>query len=63
MSLLIAKDKKAHSIFESIIKFPTCSVEKIVWPKGYQKIISLSNNTVKRRIDDMAVDLREELMA
>lgn len=65
IALLIVKDKKPHTIGESLIKpclLTACST--VLSEDSCKKIekISLSNDTVKRRIDDMALDLKNQLM-
>lgn len=65
IALLIAKDKKPHTIGESLIK--PCLItacRTVLGEDSCNKVgkISLSNDTVKRRIDDMAVDLKNQLM-
>lgn len=63
-SLLIAKAKKAHNIGEQLIK-PACLkiVERLCGPHVVDKVktVPLSHNTVKDRIDKMAVDCRNQL--
>lgn len=65
IALLIAKDKKPHTIGESLIKpclLTACST--VLGDDSYNKFakIALSNDTVKRRIDDMAIDMKNQLV-
>ncbi|XP_072380493.1 protein FAM200C-like [Diabrotica undecimpunctata] len=65
IALLIVKDKKPHTIDESLIKpclLTACST--VLSEDGCKKVekISLSNDTVKRRIDDMVLDLQNQLL-
>ncbi|QQP53813.1 Protein ZBED8-like [Caligus rogercresseyi] len=60
VALKIAERKKAHTIGEELIK--PCAeimVRNVLGDKAKREIskISLSNNTVRRRIDDMAADV------
>ncbi|KAJ4941484.1 hypothetical protein JOQ06_011363 [Pogonophryne albipinna] len=61
---LIAKAKKAHTIAENLI-LPACKeiVRVMIGPDATKEIdkIPLSNNTIKRRIDDMSVDIETVL--
>ncbi|KAK9758539.1 hypothetical protein QE152_g675 [Popillia japonica] len=55
----IAKDKKPHGIGESLIKpclLTPCS--NVLGKDGYNKVVNISllNDIVKRRIDDMAIE-------
>lgn len=65
IAFLIAKDKKPHTIGESLIKpclLTACST--ILSEDSCNKVakISLSNDTVKRRIDEMALDLKNQVV-
>uniref|UniRef100_UPI00358E9691 protein FAM200C-like n=1 Tax=Myxine glutinosa TaxID=7769 RepID=UPI00358E9691 len=56
----IAKCKKLHTIAEDLIKPCTEKmVELMIGPEAKKKIqqVSLSNDTIRRRIDDMAADV------
>lgn len=60
----IARCKKPHTIAEDLIK--PCAekmVELLIGPAEKKKIqqISLSNNTIRRRIDDMAVNVCQQV--
>ena len=64
-SQLIAKAGKPHTVGENLI-LPAAKqiVEVMLGEKAVQPInlISLSDNTVKRRIDDMADNVSEQLI-
>ncbi|CAB3237619.1 unnamed protein product [Arctia plantaginis] len=65
LSLLIAKAKKSHAIGETLVK--PCllkAADIILGPETKQKNsqIPLSDNTVKRRIDDMAEDIKNQVV-
>lgn len=65
LSYLIAKGKKSHIIGETLVK--PCmlkAAEIVLGPESKQKLqqISLSDNTVKRRIDDMAEDIKKQVV-
>ncbi|CAH2226763.1 jg14191, partial [Pararge aegeria aegeria] len=65
LSLLIAKAKKSHSVGETLIKPCLLKAADIVLgSESKQKLsqISLSDNTVKRRIDDMAEDIKNQVV-
>lgn len=65
ISKLIAKNKKAHTIGESLIKSCLLKVaEKVLNNEAKKKIedISLSNNTIKSRIDKMSYDVEDQLL-
>ena len=65
ISLLIAKAGKPHSIGEDLLMPVIHEVLKTVVhhssPEQIIKRIPLSNNTVRRRIDEMAADVEEKL--
>ena len=66
VSLQVAKAKKPHNIAKTLIK--PCLVEcaNILHDSNAVskiKQVSLSNDTVKSRIDDMACDIKSELIA
>ena len=65
VSLAIAKAKKPHTIAEELIK-PCCVdiVGTMLSKSAVQKVkaIPLSNDTVKRRIDAMAVDCENQII-
>ena len=65
LALLIAKDKKAHSIGETFVKPCMLTAAKIVLDENSRQNlskISLSDNTVKRRIDDLADNIRAQVI-
>jgi len=65
VSLRIAKTGKPHSIGETLI-LPAAKdiIASVLGPAAATKIniVSLSNDTVSRRIDEMANDVKEELI-
>lgn len=64
ISLLIAQTGKAHTIGETLITPVIREVMTTVLkkdPEPVLKAISLSNNTIQRRIDEMASDVEENL--
>ncbi|KAF2346471.1 protein of unknown function DUF4371 [Trinorchestia longiramus] len=65
LSLLIAKAKKPHSVGETLVKPCLLSAANTVLGEESQRKlskISLSNNTVKRRIDELSEDIKEQVM-
>lgn len=65
LSLLIAKAKKSHTVGETLVKPCLLKASDIVLgPESRQKLsqIPLSDNTVKRRIDDMAEDIKNQVI-
>ncbi|XP_072401679.1 protein FAM200C-like [Diabrotica undecimpunctata] len=65
IALLIVKDKNPHTIGESLIKpclLTVCS--NVLSEDSCKKVekISLSNDTVKRKIYDIALDLKNQLL-
>jgi zinc finger BED domain-containing protein 5/7/8/9 len=65
IALLIAKDKKPHTIGESLVKPCLLTACKTVLnEESCAKVakMSLSNDTIKRRIDDMAHDLKNQII-
>ncbi|XP_066953244.1 protein FAM200C-like [Macrobrachium rosenbergii] len=64
IALLIAKSKKSHNIGESLIK-PSllCAAELVLGKDSANKLsqISLSNDTFKKRIDEMSQDIKEQI--
>ena len=65
LSYLIAKSGKPHSIGEKLILPAVTEVLKTVMhhkcPEQITKSISLSNDTVRRRVDEMAINMEETL--
>lgn len=65
LALLIAKAKKAHTIGEILVKPCMLTAAKIVLGDSCeQKLskVSLSDNTVKRRIDDLADNIKSQVI-
>ena len=65
ISLQIAKNKKPHTIGEDLIKPCLLETARLVLNEGsYNKIneISLSNNTVQRRIKEIAIDIKDQVI-
>ncbi|XP_064088410.1 protein FAM200C-like [Macrobrachium nipponense] len=62
ITLMIAKNKTSHNIEESLIK-PSllCEAELVLGIDSANKLsqISLPNDTVKRRIDEMCQDIKD----
>lgn len=66
VALQISKNKKPHTIGEKLIKPCLLKVVKLVLGDvSEEKIrnISLSNNTIQRRIEDMSLDVRDQVLA
>lgn len=65
IAMLIAKSKKSHNIGESLIK-PSilCATELVLGKDSANKLsqISLSNDTVKGRIDELSQDIRDQTL-
>ncbi|XP_076062406.1 protein FAM200C-like [Oratosquilla oratoria] len=63
--MLIAKSKKSHNIGESLIK-PNilCAAELVLGKDSANKLsqISLSNDTVKKRIDELSQDIKVQTL-
>ena len=65
ISLLIVRAKKPHNIGETLVKPCILSAAKLVLGEdSYQKLskISLSDSTVKLRIDEMADDIKTQML-
>jgi len=65
IALKIAQDKKPHSIGESLIKPSILSaVELILGQKAKEKVeeMSLSDSTIKSRLDEMAADVLSQVI-
>ena len=66
VALLVAKSMKAHTIVESLI-MPAAKilVRRVLGEESVAKLkdVSLSNNTVKRRIEEMSVDIADQVIA
>lgn len=66
VSLMIAKQKKAHTIGENLILLAAKEMVRcIIGDEVAKKLnsISLSNNTVKRRIEDMSEDILQQVIS
>ncbi|XP_076043697.1 zinc finger BED domain-containing protein 5-like [Oratosquilla oratoria] len=65
ITMLIAKSKKSHNIGESLIK-PSilCAAELVLGKDSANKLsqISLSNDTVKKRIDELSQDIKVQTL-
>ena len=65
IAMLISKSKKSHNIGESLIKPSILRVAEFVLGKdSANKLsqISLSNDTVKRRIDELPQDIKDQTL-
>ena len=66
VSWLIARNKKSHTIDEELIK-PAAEVMTRLMCGGEQEkkleLIPLSNDTITRRIKDMSIDIKQQLIA
>ena len=66
VSLMIAKQKKAHIIGENLV-LPAAKVmvRCVFGDESVKKLnsISLSNNTVQRRIEEMSVDILQQVIS
>ncbi|KAF2349253.1 Tubulin/FtsZ GTPase domain [Trinorchestia longiramus] len=65
LSLLIAKAQKPHSVGETLVKPCLLSAANTVLGEESQRKlskISLSDNTVKRRIDELSEDIKEQVL-
>ena len=65
ISLLIVRAKKPHNVGETLVKPCILSAAKLVLGEdSYQKLseISLSDSTVKLRIDEMADDIKTQML-
>ncbi|XP_076029345.1 SCAN domain-containing protein 3-like [Oratosquilla oratoria] len=65
LSLLIAKAKKPHSLGETLVKPCLLSAaNNVLGEESQRKLskISLSDNTVKRCIDDLSEDIKEQVL-
>jgi len=65
IAFMVAQQKKPHTLGETLIK-PSIlkAVEIVLGEESKRKIaqISLSDNTVKRRIDELALDIKNQLI-
>ena len=66
VSRMIAKQKKAHTIGENLV-LPAAKVmvRCVFGDESVKKLnsISLSNNTVQRRIEEMSVDILQQVIS
>ena len=65
IALLVAKNKKPHTIGEDLIKPCLIEATKLVLGEDQSKKIdqiSLSNNTIKRRISEMSFDILDQIV-
>jgi len=66
VAYLIAKDKKPHTIGETLIKPCALEMVELVCGKEHRKEIEkipLSNNVIQSRIHDMSVDILQQVVA
>ncbi|KRY02113.1 Protein ZBED8, partial [Trichinella patagoniensis] len=65
IAMLIAKNKKPHTIGENLVKPCIVNAVKILLGDDMAKQfknISLSDSTVKRRIDELADDIKQQVL-
>ena len=65
VALRIAKAKKPHTIAEELLLPATKDIARVMLGAEYVNklnALSLSNNTVSRRIDDMSADIMEPVI-
>ena len=65
-ALLVAKNKKPHTIGEDLIKPCLIEATNLVLGEDQKKKmdqISLSNSTIKRRISDMSFDILDQVLS
>ncbi|KAF2349537.1 protein of unknown function DUF4371 [Trinorchestia longiramus] len=65
LSLLIVKAKKPHSVGDTLVKPCLLSAANtVVGEESQRKLskISLSDNTVKRRVDELSEDIKEQVL-
>lgn len=66
VSLRIAQQKKPHSIGETLILPCTKDIVKIMLGEQYANklnTLALSDNTVQRRISDMSIDIKDQVVS
>lgn len=65
VALLVAKNMKAHTIAESLV-MPAAKilVRHVIGEQAVEKLesVSVSNNTVQRRIEEMSVDIADQVI-
>ena len=62
IALKITRQKKPHTIGENLIKPCTLKIVELMLGNVEKKkiaVVSLSNSTIQRRIEDMAADIRD----
>ena len=65
VALRIVKAKKPHTIAEELLLPATKDIVRVILGAEYVNkfnTISLSNNTISRRIDDMSADIMEQVI-
>ncbi|CAH1995472.1 unnamed protein product [Acanthoscelides obtectus] len=63
IAFMIAKQKEPHTIGEEVIKPCILKATQIIQDaERKMKSISLSNNTVKLKIDDIAADIKSQII-
>ena len=65
VALEIAKQKKPHTIGENLIKPCSLKIVELMLGKEEKKkiaAVSLSNSTIQRRIEDMAADIKDQVV-
>ena len=64
IALLVAKNKKPHTIAEELI-MPAAKVlvKHVIGDEAVSKLnsVSVSNNTIQRRITEMSTDIKEQV--
>ncbi|XP_055549359.1 zinc finger BED domain-containing protein 5-like [Wyeomyia smithii] len=66
VALEIAKQKKPHTVGETLVKPCAMKMVEIVLGNGLEKklvAVSLSDNTVQRRISDMSVNVKNQVVS
>ena len=65
VALLIAKSMKAHTIGESLVMPAAKILVNVIGVEAAAKLetASLSNNTVKNRIDEMSIDIADQVIS
>ena len=63
--LMIAKQKKAHTIGENLVLLTAKVMVRVFRDESVKKLnsTSLSNNTVQRRIEKMLVDILQQMIS
>lgn len=66
LRLRLQSKKKPHTIGETLVKPCAMKMVEIVLGNGLEKklaAVSLSDNTVQRRISDMSVDIKNQVVS